>query len=58
MCSLYPADVMKNVNKVQYEELSQEQIAAARKRRSQELCALLPAFHLGPDEHMLSGVHI
>ena len=33
---------MKNVNKVHYEELTEEQIKAARKRRSQELCALLP----------------
>ncbi len=37
------ADVMKNVNKVHYEVLTEEQIAAARKRRSQELCELLPA---------------
>jgi len=30
---------MKNVNKVQYEELTEEQIKAARKRRQQEMCA-------------------
>ena len=28
------ADIMRSVNKVQYEELSEEQIAAARKRRA------------------------
>ena len=30
------ADMMKNVNTVQYQELSEEAIEAARKRRSQD----------------------
>ena len=30
--------MMRNVNTVQYEELSQEQIEAARRRRSQDRC--------------------
>lgn len=32
------ADVMKNVNKMQYGDLTEEQIAAARQRRSREMC--------------------
>lgn len=38
-----PADVMKNVNKMQYGDLTEEQIAAARQRRSREMCAHTPA---------------
>ena len=34
-----PADVMKNVNRIQYGDLTEEQIAAARQRRSFEMCA-------------------
>ena len=33
--------MMRNVNTVQYEELSQEQIEAARRRRSQDRCRSL-----------------
>ena len=35
-CSYCGADVMKNVRTVQYEELSEEQIRAARMRRSRD----------------------
>ena len=35
-CSCCGADVMKNVRTVQYEELSEEQIRAARMRRSRD----------------------
>ena len=35
-CSICVADVMKNVRTVQYEELSEEQIRAARMRRSRD----------------------
>lgn len=36
LCSCCGADVMKNVRTVQYEELSEEQIRAARMRRSRD----------------------
>ncbi len=35
------ADVMANVKKTQYEELSEDQIATARRRRSRARCSLL-----------------
>ena len=35
------AEVMKNVRTVQYEELSEEQIKAARMRRSRDRCPQL-----------------
>jgi hypothetical protein len=35
---VFCAEMMKNVNTVQYDELSPEQIAAARQRRSQDRC--------------------
>lgn len=43
MPAALPADVMKNVNKMQYGDLTEEQIAAARQRRSREMCAHTPA---------------
>lgn len=41
VCVVGFADMMKNVNTVQMEELSEEQIAAARARRLKERCASL-----------------
>jgi len=37
------AEVMKNVRTVQYEELSEDQIKAARMRRSRDRCQSLPS---------------
>ena len=47
------ADIMKNVNTVQMEELSEDQIKAARERRLKERCAVTETCFLcgGPFRH-------